>query len=448
MYDVTVIGGGLSGVAAATAAAKMDLKVCLVESQGVLGGTATTSYVNPFMKWSVLTNGERKPIIRGVFEEILKRLEEVGGVDPSFPAFFDTELLKVVLLEMVLEYDVDVYFLTTFTESIVKEGKLRAIKTYSKKGYLIFESKVFVDATADADVSVSAGVPYEIGDPQLGYTQPLTLMFKVSGIDFKRFIRFLKEHPEDVFKWVNIDHLEKCVEQGKPFSFAGLQMLVKKAKERGDFPEITLIDYIAPLACFPQRGEAVFNNTRIQLVNGTDPLEVARATLEGYKQALQILKFLRKYVPGFEKSFLSQIPPKIGIRETRRIIGEYILKYEDIVNLVEFPDKIARACYGIDVHPVTPNGKGGMFYEIPPGKSYTIPLRSLIPLKIDNLLVAGRCISADHYAQGAIRVMPTVTAIGHAAGVAAGVSVLEEVVPRQVDYRVVQRELLKQNAVL
>ena len=442
-YDVVVAGGGVAGVAAAVGAARAGASACVIEAGGSLGGTATQALVTPFMKW--VSGG--KPVVAGVFAEVLKRLVESGGADEREPAIFEPELLKVVLLEMCEEAGVDVLFNARVVGAEVEAGELKAVLASTKRGALRVEGLSFVDATGDADLAALAGAPVAVGREGDGLVQPVTLMFKVAGIDFERFAEYLERHPEEAAPWVSVEHVRRAVGEGRPFSFAGLYRLVAEAKAEGEFPEIPGIGYIAPLAAFPREGYAVFNNTRVCEVDPLDPRQLARATLEAYRQALAIVRFLKRRVPGFERCYLAQLGCRIGVRESRRIVGEYVLKLEDLVSCVEFPDAIARGCYAVDVHPLKP-GEKGLWIPVPEGRSYTIPYRSLVPLKVDRLLAAGRCISAEHAALGAVRVMPTAMATGQAAGVAAALSAASGVQPRRLSAEEVRRELVEQGAVL
>ena len=442
-YDVIVAGGGVAGVAAAVGAARAGASACVIESGGALGGTATQALVTPFMKW--VSGG--KPVVGGVFAEVLRRLVEAGGADARSPAIFEPELLKVVLLEMCEEAGVDVLFNAHVVGAEVEGGELKAVLAHTKRGVLRVEGSSFVDATGDADLAALAGAPVAVGREGDGLVQPVTLMFKVAGIDFARFAEYLEQHPEEAAPWVSVERVRKAVEEGVPFSFAGLYRLVAEAKAEGAFPEIPGIDYIAPLSAFPREGYAVFNNTRVCEVDPLDPRQLAQATLAAYRQALGVVRFLRERVPGFERCYLAQLGCRIGVRESRRIVGEYVLKLEDLLNCVEFPDAVARGCYAVDVHPLKP-GEKGLWIPVPEGKSYTIPYRSLVPLKVDRLLAAGRCISAEHAALGAVRVMPTAMATGQAAGVAAALSAASGVPPRKLNAGEVRRELVRQGAVL
>lgn len=442
-YDVVVAGGGVAGVAAAVAAARMGVRTCLLEASGTLGGTATQSLVTPFMKW--ISGGE--PAVGGIFREYLERLAKLGGIDWRQPAIFEPELFKVVLLELCVESGVEVWFNAVVAGAEIERNVLKSVKVHTKKGMVEVEGSVFVDATGDADLAAQAGAPIEVGRKADGLVQPVTVMFKVGGVDFESFLEYLEQHPSEAAPWVSFEHLRKAVEDGVPFSFAGLYSLVRAGRARGEFPEIPGIDYIAPLAAFPDKGYAVFNNTRVCEVDPLDPRQLARATLEAYRQALGVVEFLRKYVPGFERCYLTQLSCRIGVRESRRIVGDYMIKLRDLIDCVEFPDRIARGCYAVDVHPPRP-GEKPIYIPVPEGKSYTIPYRALVPLKVDGLLAAGRCISAEHEALGAIRVIPTATATGQAAGVAAALSSAVGIEPRKLDATEVQRALLKQGAII
>jgi len=433
-FDVIVVGGGFSGVAAAIGSSRLGVKTLLVEKSGVLGGTPILSLVNPFMRWR--TNG--KDVVKGVFKEILDRLKAKS--EWGFSSIFDPEILKDILFEMVIKNNVDLMLYSTVIDV---EGKNIVIYSRGKKWRV--EGKIIVDATGDGDIAYIMGADFMYGRDKDGRVQPVTLMFRVGGINFLEMLEYLEKNPSEVR--VNVNYLRKCIENNIPFGLSGFYGLVKKAMERNDFPNIPQINYIFPSACFPSRGEAIFNNTRVMDVNTLDPKDLTQATITARRQINKLVSFLRKYVPGFEKCYLLQTPPYIGVRESRRIVGEYILTLEDLINCREFPDTIARGCYSIDIHPLTRNEKL-LWIDIPPGKSYTIPYRCLIPRKIDNLIMAGRAISATHEALGAIRVIPNITAIGHAAGVAAGLSVKYNVSPREMDVNIIQKELIKQGAVI
>jgi hypothetical protein len=251
----------------------------------------------------------------------------------------------------------------------------------------------------------------------------MSLMFRMAEFQKIAFQNYVKDHPD---QWKGV---------------YGLWDLIKKATHEGvlELPRENMLFFGTP-----HSHELIVNSTRITKVLGTDVWDISYAEWEGRRQVKQIAAFLKKYVPGFEDSYVTQTGTTIGIRESRRIIGEYVLTAEDIMGARKFDDVIARCSYPIDVH--NPAGKGTILRKLPTGEAYDIPLRCLIPKVVDNVLVAGRCISGDHVAHSSYRVMPAAMATGQAAGVSAAIAGQKGITPRQVDVEDVQRELIIQGA--
>jgi hypothetical protein len=292
------------------------------------------------------------------------------------------------------------------------ENIIRGVLVHNKSGIQTILGKVIVDATGDGDVAVMAGAPYEKGRKEDGLTQPMTLNFRMGGVDIER-----------------MPSREK------------INRLYKEAKVRG---EITIPREDVLWFLTTRRGEIHFNTTRIIKVDGTRAEDLTRAEVEARRQMVELVKFLRAKVPGFENAYISSSGTQIGVRESRRIIGEYVITGEDIMEARKFEDVIARGSYPIDIH--SPTGEGTTNPPMPPGLSYDIPYRSLVPKNIDNLLIAGRCISSTHEGQSAIRVIPIVVAIGQAAGVAASLSAKLNIPPRKLDISLLQKTLREQGA--
>jgi hypothetical protein len=280
-----------------------------------------------------------------------------------------------------------------------------------------------VDCSGDGDVAAHAGAPFEIGRAEDGLTQPMTLFFRVAGVDDERVKDYVRDHPEDY----------------RPY--AGL---VQQARERGEFP-------------IPRRGIGLYrtlesgvwriNTTRILRRLGTSASDLTQAEIEGRQQVQALLRFFRGWLPGFERSELLDTATQVGVRETRRIAGEYTLTLDDLVTGRHFDDVIAMAGYPVDIHSPTDDG-GGASAEWHTANIYEIPYRSLVPRSIDGLLVAGRCISATHEALGAVRVMPPAFAMGQAAGTAAALAVERGIPPRRVSVPELQGLLVRQGAYL
>lgn len=441
--DVVVFGGGPAGLGAAVGAAWTGADTLLVERYGYLGGNATASLVGPFMT-SYSHDGE-KQIVGGVFEALVRRLEASGGaVHPSevragsayagFRSFghdhvtpFDPETLKLESLALVVEAGVRPLLHTSFVDVIDTGGDNRVALVFGKSGLQAIAGEVFIDCTADADVSVAAGADFEIGRKQDGLTQPMTMFFRVGNIDSDQVSKYREEHPE---------------EGEDTFS-----TLVEEARASGDYdiPRNKIGIYETPTP-----GVWRVNTTRIQKLDGTSNLDLTKAEIEGRRQVQQLMHFFRKYMPGFEDAVLLDTAAQIGVRETRRIVGDYVLTVEDIMEARSFPDTIALNAYPIDIHsPTDDSGGATAAHEFgDPPRFHEIPYRVLIPKGLERILVAGRCISATHEALGAVRVMPPVFAMGHAAGTAAALTVSQGHSVRDVDVSMLQSELQAQGAIL
>ena len=409
-YDVAVIGGGPGGFAAAVAAARNGAKTLLVERYGFLGGMATAGLVNPFMTF----HAGGKQIIAGILQELIENLKEMHGYLEKYRAF-DPEAMKIIMEKMALESGVELLYHTLFIDTIVRrDGAINSAILFGKSGFLSVEAKVFVDATGDGDVAISAGAPYEKGRPEDGLMQPMTLNFDIAGVD--------------------MDKLPSADELNKEFL---------KAKKRGEIncPRENVMMFFTT-----SPGVVHFNTTRIINVDGTNVFDLTKAEIEGRRQMLEIFIWLKKTFPAFRNAYIVRSGTQVGVRETRRIIGEYVLTAEDILSARKFPDAICRGSYPIDIH--NPKGEGTVLKYPPPGDYYEIPYRCLVPLRVENLLIASRCISATHEAHSAIRIMPIVMGIGQAAGTAAALCVQHSVKPRLLDASLLRERLRSQGAII
>ncbi|MEM1990125.1 MAG: FAD-dependent oxidoreductase [Thermoproteota archaeon] len=406
-HDVVVVGGGTAGVAAAVAAGRNGSNTLLVERYGFLGGTMTAGLVNPFMTF----HAGKEQIIHGIFQEIIDRLKRLEGYDEKTKAF-DVEAMKIVADQMLEEAGVKLMLHTCAIGVLMQENVLRGIEIHNKSGRSIVLGKVIVDATGDGDIAVMAGAPYEKGREEDGLTQPMTLNFRMGG-----------------------------VETDKMPSREEINRLFNEAKNKGEIsiPRENVLWFHTT-----RKGEIHFNTTRVIKVDGTRVEDLTFAEVEARRQMMELVAFLKKNVPGFEKAYLLMSATQIGVRETRRIIGEYVMTGEDILKARKFTDVIARGSYPIDIH--NPTGEGTVIKSPPPGSSYDIPYRSLVPKNVENLLVAGRCISTTHEAQAAIRVIPIVVAIGQAAGTAAALAAKLNISPRKLNVQLLQKTLREQGA--
>lgn len=411
-WDALVVGGGLTGVAAAVAARRQGLEVLLLEKAGFLGGAPGTMLINPFMPYSTTVDGQRFALSRGFFAELQELLREVGGYQGPGREDIHEEYLKLALDRLVVREGVRVLFHATLC-GVEKSGEtIVALQAATKAGTLRFTARRYIDCTGDADLAVMAGCPYQLGRRD-GLCQPMTLCFRIGNVDIPVF-RENRQLMQDRYKQLKAE--------GK----------IKNPRENV-LVFNTLVD-----------GMLHFNTTRVVRHNPVDPLDVTRAEMAAREQMFEICHFLREQVPGFEHSQLVYSAGEIGVRESRKIVGEYVLTQEDLVACTKFPDRIAAGNYDIDIH--NPEGSGTSHYYFAPGTWYTIPYRSLLPLKAGNLLVAGRCISATHEAQASIRILPIVATLGQAAGVAAAVSLRAGVAPREADVAEIQRILTREGA--
>ncbi len=387
-------------------------------------------------------------IIRGIFEEIVNKMVErdyaihpkdvMGGT--AFTSWikighdhvtpFEAEGLKLVLDEMLEEAGVEILYHTTFLEPVVEEDTIKGIYVSSKSGVQLINAKTVIDCTGDGDVATRCGVPFEMGNEELGLIQPATMFYHISNVDTDKV-------EEDI--QANIDNFYR--KDG--VNYRSLHWRVSEARENGDW---TLDRVSIGLFRMPKKDEWCVNTSRIMGVDSTDNESLTRAEIEGRKQADEITKFFRKYVPGCEDARIKSTASHVGIRESRHIQGEYRLTADDLLEAKVPADSVFIAANSVDVH-----GRfGPKSNEYVPinGSYYGIPYRSLVPLKIDNLLIAGRCVSADSTAAGAIRVMPPCMAMGQAAGTAAAMSVKENCLPRKLDADKLRDELKKNGVVL
>lgn len=406
-YDVIVAGSGPAGVSAAITAGRMGVKVLLVEWANSVGGISTSGMMS---HW---TGSVESPL----YTEILTRSaakNEGAGHNKLVPQI-DPENLKAVYLEMLAEANVTL-LLYTFVCGVVMEGNRAAgIITESKSGRRVYKAKVIVDGTGDGDVAAYAGAEYTKGRESDGRMQPCTLMFKVAGVDLDRAVllgSFESTHQ---------------TEKGE------LQAL---AKEHIPYPAGHLLVYRSTLP-----GIVTCNMTNCTEIDGTKAEDLTRAEIVCRSQMPAIVKYLREYVPGFERCYIISAASLMGVRETRHFKGMYTLNENDILTARVFDDWVVRgAHFNFDVHNLTGAGldKTGVQHKWTQNKGYTIPYGCLVPEKIDGLLLSGRNISGTHIAHSNYRVMPICVGIGAAAGAAAAVAVQKGLQPRDIKAEMIQ----------
>ncbi|HKX37302.1 MAG TPA: FAD-dependent oxidoreductase, partial [Burkholderiales bacterium] len=355
--DVLVVGGGPAGLGAALGAVQAGARVILAERYGFLGGNATAALVMPLMSFHTqmptkerngaatllpTDHGPGEPVVGGVLAKLLARLVSVGGAIPptlatGYVVPFDPEWFKLVALDLLDEAGVQILFHALASGTIggnAGSNRVEGVVFETKSGPLAIRAKVTVDCTGDADVAVQAGTPTEVGRAD-GLVQPMTLMFRMVEFQRAAFEAYVKENPK---QWRGVH---------------GLWELVRKATEAGELklPREDILFFATP-----HEGEVSVNSTRVTRVLGTDVWDLSYAEWVSRRQMRQIAEFLRRYVPGFEKAYVLQSGVNVGVRETRRILGDYQLTADDVLSARKFDDAIARGAYPVDIH--NPAGSG------------------------------------------------------------------------------------------
>ncbi len=406
-FDVAVIGGGLCGVNAAIASAREGKKTILIEKYGFFGGMATAGLVNPFMSYCAHQTNEM--INKGLFGELLKNMFERGGTNILQCYHFNEQILKIVLDDMILKSGAKTLFHAVMYDAEVNGAEISAVLCATVAGSIRIKAKRFIDATGDAHLAAYAGVAYECGDDNGGPCQPMTTNFHIANIDWSKYDR------------------QKANELYRQYKKEG-----KITNPRENILAFTL----------PAKNMMHLNSTRIAGKNPLDPEEKTEAEFIGRRQVWELFRFLKENVAGLEDAYLVAIGDEIGVRESRRIAGEYRLTEDDVLQCRKFDDGICCCSYDIDIHH---SGEGGICKKLPPEEYYTIPYRSLVPIGTENLLVAGRSISSSHVAQSSFRIMPVTACMGEAAGIAAAISIEKDVKMRDVDISTLQSLLKKYN---
>ena len=441
--DIVVMGCGIAGSMAAVAAARMGRRVLAIDEAGYPGGALTAMGTGPMMTF----HAGQEQVIRGLPQELIDRMMAAGDspghcVDSTGYTYtvtpFSAEGMKNVLEQKMLEAGVTLLYHTTVIGARVREGRLEGIECFVCGQRFEVCAEVFIDATGDADVLALAGVPFALGRESDGKDQPMTMNFKVCNVDTKRIRAVMAEHPEQFPHLAPKAGIER---QALRLSVYGFDELVRKAARAG---ELT-VDRDTVL-CFETNtaGKMIVNMSRITGENPIDPLSLSRAETEGRRQVREIFAFLKARVPGFGDARLEMSGPGIGVRSSRRMLGDYVLTAEDILENRLFEDDIAVCGYPIDIH--SSDGAETKSRFLSWGTVYGIPYRCLTNSVVSNLMAAGRNISCTFEAQASTRVSPCCAAIGHAAGAAAALAVENECRPNKVDVRRLRETLEKQGA--
>jgi len=460
--DVVVVGGGVAGVSAALTSARSGLRTLLLENQISLGGLATNGYVTGVAG-----------MIDGNCKEWMERMKAAGALNdrPHLPTI-DPEKGKVILESMLLESGARILYGTYFIETVTENNLIREVVCQTKSGRISVSAGIIIDATGDADVAASSGVPYEVGSPEFaGYNMSTTLAFRLANVDTLKYAAANREWMEK--------NKPSFRQEYMPTFLAELQDV---AVNNGDLPSFifpTALMYSVP-GTSPEAADVCVMSTHSFQTHNEDAEDLTRQVIEQHRQIISLEKFLRKYVPGFEKCRITGMANLHGVRDSRRIVGEYILKDEDVVCARKFPDGIARFPEFFDTHHPTSARIGFMRHihlkepqapavcrppqcsaemhpcgrpegweaRVNPLEYCEIPYRSLVPLKIDNLLVVGRCVSAEFHAIAAVRVIAPSMSTGQAAATAAALCLKQGLIPRLLEGRLVRQAMIEQGVPL
>lgn len=409
-YDVVIAGAGPSGIAAALEAARSGAGVALIERYGCVGGNLTQGYVGPLL-------GSVCP--GTIAEEIERAICPQGGSTPDF------EYAKTALIVLLEEAGIDVYLQTVVSHVDKNQAHLERVHTAGKFGDLALEAKVFIDATGDGDLAVQSGCPWEMGREGDKLVQPVTLMFVIEGIDPRQALLCChEEHYTDLGD--GREYLDLC----------------HKACKNGELPENV---NIVRLYDTGRVGERMVNATQENYIDPFDPMAVYRAEKSLRRQIAKIMEFLKTNIPGFEHIRLKGCASTLGVRESRRIIGRYVLTEQDLMEGRRFSDAVVhQARFCLDIH--NPAGPGQSAHEERRPKTpprYDIPFAAMCPLGCENLITAGRCISGTHVAHSSYRVMRICMAMGQAAGAAAAIMCATQTDTSTVDTDLIRAHLLK-----
>ena len=415
-YDVAVVGSGPAGICAAVAAARQGKNVAIIERYGAVGGNLTIGTVGPLM--GSVAKGTMRDELGGMLRVAHNNMNATNG------HVHDMQNAKRLLLEFLMDAGVTLYIQTTVVDVIKDGAALTGLVVSRREGLGVIESKQFIDATGDGDVAAFCGAPWEMGRTKDGLTQPVTLMYLLTDVDDSRALCCYGEEDNVQFNGERfLDFTARCCEQG---------ILPKNCSSVRLYPTVN-------------PGERLVNTTQCNYINPLCTEDLVKAEVVLRKQIDEITNFLRQYVPGYENCNVKFSADTMGVRESRRIMGGYVLSVEDLRAGRRFEDVIVhKANFTVDIH--NPDGGGqaeGLAEVVHP---YDIPYRCLVPQNVENLLVTGRCISATHEAMASFRIMSVCMALGEASGIAAAIAAEQGVRPRELDVKLVQNALTAKGA--
>ena len=436
--DVLVVGAGPAGLMAAEAAAKdKSLKVMLLEQRGYLGGNLTIGL--PILAF---LGPKGNQVVKGGAQRLIDRLWAKGAASEHKPCknhmsltIIDPDQTKTTAWEIMDDAGVEVLLYVFVVDTIVENGCVKGVIIESKAGREVILAKTVIDFTGDGDVAFRAGVECNKGDEN-GGMQPPTLMYLMKGVEMQKLRDAICNEPEKY----DMDVMPPAQFREGKFITVGLRGCIIEAQKQGYKVPVARTILITGL----KDDEIWVNMTRVNGVDSTDPASYTHGEHEARRQMYEVTDYLKNFVPGFESAWIERSAAFMGIRESRVIVGKYVMTAQDILHQKSFDDVIAVAGYPVDIH----HAEGGDCTMLFCDDAYDIPYGVLVPEHIEGLLVAGRCSSMDHEAMAATRVMSTCMALGEAAGTAARIAIADGVLPSGVDVKKVQAALLESGAYL
>ena len=436
--DVLVVGAGPAGLMAAEAAAKdKSLKVMLLEQRGSLGGNLTIGL--PILAF---LGPKGNQVVKGGAQRLIDRLWAKGAASEHKPCknhmsltIIDPDQTKTTAWEIMDDAGVEVLLYVFVVDTIVENGCVKGVIIESKAGREVILAKTVIDCTGDGDVAFRAGVECNKGDEN-GGMQPPTLMYLMKGVEMQKLRDAICNEPEKY----DMDVMPPAQFREGKFITVGLRGCIIEAQKQGYKVPVARTILITGL----KDDEIWVNMTRVNGVDSTDPASYTHGEHEARRQMYEVTDYLKNFVPGFESAWIERSAAFMGIRESRVIVGKYVMTAQDILHQKSFDDVIAVAGYPVDIH----HAEGGDCTMLFCDDAYDIPYGVLVPEHIEGLLVAGRCSSMDHEAMAATRVMSTCMALGEAAGTAARIAIADGVLPSGVDVKKVQAALLESGAYL